>query len=108
MQNLKKGNKMRYLAIALISIASFSAAASNKQCVNQWEYFTKSYRLGLDDPATAKWRLSDSLTKAGGRGWELVQVISNGSNQYAIFKRPKSKCVSAEVLKENKGLTKRP
>ncbi len=99
---------MKLLTILLVCILASSAEASNNHCVNQWEYFTKSYRIGLDDPATAKWRLSDSLTKAGGRGWELVQVISNGSNQYAIFKRPKSKCVSAEVLKENKGITKRP
>jgi hypothetical protein len=99
---------MKLLTILLACILASSAEASNNQCVNQWEYFTKSYRLGQDDPATAKWRLSGSLTKAGNRGWELVQVVNGGSDQYAIFKRPKSECVSAEVLKENKGITKRP
>ena len=101
-------NKISILIVVVIMISNVKAAEkmSDDFCVNKWEYFSKSFTLGNEMANIGNWKLSDGLTKAGEKGWELVNVVAVNKVQFAIFKRPRNECVNNQALKANPGLKK--
>lgn len=97
------------ILVALV-LVTFSVNSAEKKsdnfCVNKWEYFSKSFTLGNEMANMGNWRLSEGLTKAGEKGWELVNIVTVNKVQFAVFKRPINECVNNQALKANPGLKK--